>query len=200
MNTSGLFLAGAPALITLICTKLYCLQLLPTFIIQASLLVTLNLCSLQGSGSITNEIGSQSAQSIPFQDYHGANIPVSQRIQSTLDPTTKIVKHLHSPSFLQICPGQQQTQCQFPRERAQVSSKMPKPGSPALAKGSSHSEDTTQDTLSTRTSTSCLWAASRDTGLGESQSENMDGIRSNSPISRQGPKMFPEVSSELANH
>lgn len=58
-------------------------------------------------------------------------------VKPTLEPITKITKNLNSPGFLQNCTGQQTTQC---RGGSRTSSKEQETGSPALAKGSSHSE------------------------------------------------------------
>lgn len=97
-------------------------------------------------------------------------------VKPTLDPITKITKNLNAPGFLQNCAGQQTTQCQG---GSRTSSKDQETGSPALARGTSHSERilSRQDAAPKPLSTSCLWAAKRGTGLGESQSIYMTGLR-----------------------
>lgn len=97
-------------------------------------------------------------------------------VKPTLGPITKITKNLNFPGLLQNCAGQQTTQC---RGGSRTSRKEQETGSPTLAKASSHSEMilSRQDAAPKPFSTSCLWAARRGTGLGESQSIYVTGLR-----------------------
>lgn len=104
----------------------------------------------------------------------------------TEDPTNSGSNNqdCQTPLFSQLSPNLPTSQCHFPRERAEAAAKSQNPTLLPWPRAAL----TTQDT---HFSTSCLWAARRDTGHGESQSVNMNGNRTNESDILAGAKNVP---------
>lgn len=190
MNKSGLFLVRAYTLIVLICTKLYCLQLLPAFVnwlhmdanknFQASLVIWIYTNS--GISTHNKWKGSQvsTQSSPPPRTTKGANIPSSHRVSETCSGSNS--QDCQKPQFSRLSPKLLRAGTTERGSRQAAKSRnlalLQQPSVALIQRGHHHPSRTQHLEYF---STSCPWAARRSTGFGESPSRNMGGIRTRHP-------------------